>query len=287
MGNCCISKDIKEITLKLWDQGWEAEDICDTLGISCASLYQWQVIFAEHGSVNHPLSPLKGQGLCILTCTLIQACQGLFSQELDLFLDEVKTWLTLEHDIVISTLTLAHNLTEIGLTCKILHKIAAERDEECHGDFWEQIIANFQGDSCEFMFMDETSKDEHTWACHYGHAMSGARVPLSDVLIQGDWYSLVAAMTVNGYIAAEVMEGSYDHDLFCDFITQQLLPTMNPFPAERSVIVLDNCCIHHNEDIEAAVWEAGKYNLHFVSSLIYPPQDVFSCSCLHIPQIST
>ncbi|KIO09140.1 hypothetical protein M404DRAFT_52192, partial [Pisolithus tinctorius Marx 270] len=139
---------------------------------------------------------------------------------------------------------------------KILHKIAAERDEERCGDFQEQIIANFQGDSREFMFVDETSKDEHTWACHYGRAMSGAHAPLSDVFIRGDWYSLVAAMMVDGYIAAEVMEGSYDHDLFCDFITQQLLPAMNPFPAERSVIVLDNCCIHHNEDLEAAVQEA-------------------------------
>ncbi|KIO07409.1 hypothetical protein M404DRAFT_53791, partial [Pisolithus tinctorius Marx 270] len=139
---------------------------------------------------------------------------------------------------------------------KILHKIAAERDEECHGDFREQIIANFQGDGHEFVFVDETSKDECTWARHYGHAMSGARVPLSDVFVQGDQYSLVAAMTVDGYIAAEVVEGSYDCDLFCDFITQQLLPTMNPFPTERSVIVLDNCCIHHNEDLEAAVREA-------------------------------
>ncbi|KIO13705.1 hypothetical protein M404DRAFT_110339, partial [Pisolithus tinctorius Marx 270] len=139
---------------------------------------------------------------------------------------------------------------------KILHKIAAERDEERCGDFREQIIANFQGDGREFVFVDETSKDERTWARHYGCAMSGARAPLSDVFVRGDRYSLVAAMTVDGYIAAEVVEGSYDRDLFCDFITQQLLPAMNPFPAERSVIVLDNCRIHHNEDLEAAVREA-------------------------------
>ena len=31
---------------------------------------------------------------------------------------------------------------------------------------------------------------------------------------------------------------------------------MHPFPAERSVIVL---CIHHNEELEAEVWEAGTY----------------------------
>ena len=32
---------------------------------------------------------------------------------------------------------------------------------------------------------------------------------------------------------------------------------MHPFPAERSVIVLDNCRIHHNDELEAEVREAG------------------------------
>ena len=79
MGNRHISEDVKQIALKLWNQGWEAEDICDILNISCASLYRRQVIFEEHGSIICPPSPLKGQGTHILTCALIQACQDLFS----------------------------------------------------------------------------------------------------------------------------------------------------------------------------------------------------------------
>lgn len=39
MGNRHISEDVKQITLKLWEQGWEVEEICDTLGVSSASLY--------------------------------------------------------------------------------------------------------------------------------------------------------------------------------------------------------------------------------------------------------
>ncbi|KIM66080.1 hypothetical protein SCLCIDRAFT_39391, partial [Scleroderma citrinum Foug A] len=116
MGNCHISEDVKQIALKLWNQGWEAEDICDILDISCASLYRWQAIFEEHSSVVRPPSPLKGQGTRILTCALIQACQDLFSRESDLYLNEVIAWLALEHDIVISISTLARNLTEVGLT---------------------------------------------------------------------------------------------------------------------------------------------------------------------------
>ena len=223
MGNRRISEDVKKIALKLWNQGWETEDITDILGISCASLYRWQAIFEEHGSVIRPPSPLKGQGTRILTRTLIQACQDLFSRESDLYLDEVVAWLALKHDIVISISTLARNLTEVGLTRKILHKLASERDEQRRQDFWELIHHTFQGDGSEFIFVDETSKDERTWARHYGCAMSGSRASLSDVFVRGDRYSLVAAMTIDGYIAADVVEGSYDRELFYAFITQQVV----------------------------------------------------------------
>jgi len=135
--------------------------------------------------------------------------------------------LALEHDIVISISTLARNLTEVGLTHKILilHKLASERDEQCQQDFQQLILHTFQGDGSEFIFVDETSKDECTWACHYGCAMSGARASLSDVFafIRGDRYSLVAAMTIDGYIAADVVEGSYDCELFYALIMQQVV----------------------------------------------------------------
>jgi len=248
MGNHHISEDVKLITLKLWDQGWEIEDICDILGVSPASLFRWHAIFEEHGTVICPPSPLKGQGLRVLTHTLIQACKDLFSQETDLFLDEVVAWLVLTHDIAISTSTLSRNLAEASLTRKILHKITAERDKEHHREFQELVHNNFQGDSSELIFIDETSKDERTWARHYGRAMSGTQARFVDVFVHSDQYSLVAAMAVDGYIAADLIEGSFDHDLFSQFVIKQVicfvfftwtfshipsqLPSMNLFPAE-------------------------------------------------------
>jgi hypothetical protein len=40
---------------------------------------------------------------------------------------------------------------------------------------------------------------------------------------------------------------------------------MNPFPEEQSVLVLDNCCIHHNEALVAAVESADL--IHFCPSV--------------------
>jgi hypothetical protein len=58
MGNRKISSDLKECALKLWNLGWDIEDICDALGVSRASIYRWEAIFAECGTVKRPPSPI-------------------------------------------------------------------------------------------------------------------------------------------------------------------------------------------------------------------------------------
>ncbi|KAG1718498.1 hypothetical protein EDB19DRAFT_1920497 [Suillus lakei] len=153
--------------------GWDIEDICDALGVSCASVYRWEAIFTEYGTVKCPPSPIRGQQLHILTRALMTACEDLFAEESDLYLDEVVMWLNLTHDISISVSTLCHNLKEAGLTRKLLHKLAVERDEQHHNEWRESLRTNFAGDGSEFVFVDEVSKNEKTWACQYGRAMMG------------------------------------------------------------------------------------------------------------------
>ncbi|KIM91457.1 hypothetical protein PILCRDRAFT_51240, partial [Piloderma croceum F 1598] len=115
MVNQCISTDIKECALRLWDSGWELDDICWALMVSHSSIYCWRVIFEEYGSAKRPPSPLFGP-THILIHALITACHTLYELDSDLYLDEVVTWLVLTHDIVISAATLSQNLTKAGLT---------------------------------------------------------------------------------------------------------------------------------------------------------------------------
>jgi len=103
-----ISKDLKESALRLWEIGWEAEDICLVLSISRSSLFSWRAIFNDLGDVNRPPSPLRGPTR-ILTHALPIACEGLFADEADLYLEEVVTWLALVHRLNISTSTLSQS----------------------------------------------------------------------------------------------------------------------------------------------------------------------------------
>lgn len=54
-------------------------------------------------------------------------------------------------------------------------------------------------------------------------------------------------MTLRGNIAIQVVSGSFDTFSFFDFIVEDVIPHMNPFPDAESVLVLDNCQIHHSE----------------------------------------
>jgi transposase len=281
MGFCKISPDMKECALKLWDQGWDAEDIINTLGISRASLYRWQAVFDQYGSVNRPPTARKGPER-IITRAVLSAVQTLYENESDLYLDELVLWLGVEHNIAISVSALHATLKTVGLTRKVLHKIAIERDEELRQQWQEMLVSDdFLPDGSQFICLDETSKNELTYARKYGRAYSGEHAELTDVFVRGDRYSLVAALTIEGYIASDAVPGSLDSIDFLEFIQENVvcskveilhkitysfqLPQMNPYPDCRSVLVLDNCRIHHNEALVDMVRAAGCLILYLPS----------------------
>jgi hypothetical protein len=62
-------------------------------------------------------------------------------------------------------------------------------------------------------------------------------------------YSLLPAITVDGIIYSHIKKGGYNGDEFIDWL-DGLLDVMNPYPQPHSVLVLDNCRIHHVEGVE-------------------------------------
>jgi transposase len=225
MVNRRISNDIKEVGLSLWEKGWEVLDICEALYVSRRSLYRWRAIFEEHGTVTRPPSPLRGRTR-IITRAVLEAMQIVYKSDPDIYLDELQYWLAIHHDIAISVPALHQNLEDAGLTRKMLHKIASERDEVLRTEWKTNIAENFSGTGDEFVFADEISKNDHSTARTartFGRAPVGERATFRDVFVRGDRYSLVAAISKKGYIAAEVVPGSFDSYNFFDFVAEQVV----------------------------------------------------------------
>ncbi|KAE9390961.1 hypothetical protein BT96DRAFT_783422, partial [Gymnopus androsaceus JB14] len=140
----------------------------------------------------------------------------------------------LTHGTAISRLQLCQILKDCALSYKKLRRVASERDEE--------LVRH---------------KDDRTIYRHYGRAVLGERAVISANFVRGDRYSLVAALGVEGYSATQVVHGSLDGDEFFDFVISDVLPTMNPFPGDRSVIIMDNCQIHKSKALHELVESFG------------------------------
>jgi hypothetical protein len=54
---------------------------------------------------------------------------------------------------------------------------------------------------------------------------------------------------MDGIIYSHIKVGSYNGDEFLEYLTG-LLTQMNPYPEPRSVLVIDNCRIHHVAGVE-------------------------------------
>ncbi|TFK63537.1 hypothetical protein BDN72DRAFT_775797 [Pluteus cervinus] len=59
-----------------------------------------------------------------------------------------------------------------------------------------------------------------------------------------------------GIIAVRVLEGSFTHDTFLEFLRDEL-PRTNPYPGPRSVLMADNARIHHSDEITALIESYG------------------------------
>jgi len=120
-----ISSDMKQRALQLLLEGWDIDDIVESLGVSTKSITRWKDNYERHGMAS-PTSVTRGRRR-LLTSTMLGDLKALILDSLSLYLDELSEWLAIYHDQPISTSALCQNLLDAGLTYKLLQKAAAER----------------------------------------------------------------------------------------------------------------------------------------------------------------
>ncbi|KAF9011500.1 hypothetical protein BDZ89DRAFT_964025 [Hymenopellis radicata] len=103
-----------------------------------------------------------------------------------------------------------------------------------------------------FVALDESAIDNKTVQRTHGRAIEGQPCVLRETFLRGIRYSLLPALTTNGIVALDIFEGSVTKERFIRFLEEKC-PLLNPFPAERSIVILDNCSIHHDEDIRRII----------------------------------
>src|SRR6266542_1688667 len=104
---------------------------------------------------------------------------------------------------------------------KIIQKVVKERSEALRGFYLYNIGINYTSE--QLIFIDETAKDERTLTRLYGYSPINTRAKKSIVFVRGKRYTILPALSLEGFIAVDVMEGSCDKERFQTFILTQLV----------------------------------------------------------------
>lgn len=210
---------MKKRALELLLEGWTMEEVAGVLNVSTRSISRWSDNLEESGQIeNH--SVLRGRPRK-LSSDIAEDLRALIAESPTLFLDEIGEWLAVYHDLPISTSALHQNLKDLGLTVKQMRRYAAERDEEERQQWWADFKAHFTAD--QIICLDESSKDGRTLYRKYGRAPAGERPTEVAPLERGTRYSILPALSLDGYIALRVVEGSVDGSEFFDFVLNDVV----------------------------------------------------------------
>ena len=231
-----IINDRKEQALYLLlEEGWEIERVVHALGVSMQSIERWEENYTVHGCVK-PFKPTRGHPR-LLTGDMIDDIQQLLREDPSLLLDEIKEWLTLYHNQPISTTALHLNLWDLTLTHKHLKHVATKQDDTYRTEWILNMTMNYTMD--QLVFLDKSSKDKCIVLHRYGHAPSRQEAIHHVSLNHGVWYSILPALSLNGYMAVRVIEGSIDSVEFYDFVVNDVV---SPLYVLYSCDANEHCC---------------------------------------------
>lgn len=202
---------------------------------------------------------------------------GLLLENPNLYLHEVCRKVSTNIGVDVSDSTICRILRRHGLTRKKTQQVALQRSGIFRGDFMAEM-SFFNVD--QIVWLDETGCDRRDHIRKMGYAMKGERPVCNRLLHRGQRISAVMAMCSEGVIAVDLQIGTFNGDKFVDFITGTLVPEMHQFDGSstKSVLVMDNCAIHHVAPALDVLTNAGILTMFLppYSPDLNPAEELFS-----------
>ena len=150
--------------------------------------------------------------------------------------------------------TVCRLLQKNGYTRKKIRQVAKQRCEELRGIFMARVF-HFPR---EFLvWCDETGSDCRDQIRKFGYSLRGLTPIYHRYLVRGQRISSVVAMSSHGVLAYDLTTGTMNGDKFFDFVRGKLIPCMQPFPGPPSILIMDNCSIHHVEEVKHELESVG------------------------------
>jgi transposase len=265
-----VSNDIKARIPVLKQLGFKVTDICEILGVKKALVYSVLRLFERTGQTHECRKRAHGRRR-ILTGLLLAAFREVTKQNPTAHHDELRMLFLHEHGVDLSRSTISRTLRQLRHTRKKVVLRAREANPVLQAVYINRF-AKLVKDPWMPIFLDESAKDERTIIRRYGYGPEGERILVDAPFVRGKRVSMLPALTLDGIITHIVVEGSVTSEKFVEFLRDFVvhpsifllvciylhilqMPLTNPYPGPRSVLILDNCNIHHAEEVRVLVEE--------------------------------
>ena len=266
-----------------WRMVWQTEGLgfsvrqaAENLGVDKSTVSRIRQKFRNTGCISKKKYP-KDKAYRKLTLTAQLLVLHLVLDKPGVFLSEIQVELANVLMLEVDTSTICRFLHTSGFTRQKLRYIALQRDEFLR----QKFILDVSTYNPEMLiFLDETGADRRNTLRKYGYSIRGKPAQKHSLLVRGEHVSGIALISVNGLLDVDVVKGSVDGDKFYDFVQKHLLPHLMPFNGvnPHSVVILDNCSIHHVDGIASMIEEVGAL-VHFLppySPDFNPIEETFS-----------
>lgn len=158
--------------------------------------------------------------------------------------DEMQLYLYDDWGVAVDRSTISRLLKSMGITRKMLKRIAAERDQDCRNGYRLQV-SNYSADM--LVYVDESAANEHTKDRKWGWSSFGLTAQVSRPAKRSERWSILPAYTIDGMLCHHIHQGAITSTGFEWWLRNEVLPRCSRFPGPRSVLVMDNAAIHHSE----------------------------------------
>lgn len=215
-------------------------EISLNLDISEKTVSRIRKLFRETGDIL-PIEHGRGREF-ILDEEKTNLLRLLAIQQPDWFLDEFQTLIALIYGVTPSISTICRTFERIGYTRKQLSFIAKQRDPIQRAHY--SILASLYHRN-QFLFWDESGRNNGTIKRKFGRAQKGEKAVKEDnYQPRGGKLNFLASMDFYGIVDLVIWKGNCNSEV-CEYaVNQVVIPYLNPFPGNRSVVVMDNANFH-------------------------------------------
>ena len=175
----------------------------------------------------------------------------------ELYLDEMRVELYREFGRTYALSTICDMLTRNKITRKILSVISSRRSEY-ERETYRKTIRYYT--ARQLVYLDETRKNPRTVERRHGRGPRGQRVKTRRFFTSGSGggFSALGALSFDGMISCAVTNArGVSADTFVRQLEVHVLPHLQPFPHDRSVVVMDNAVVHHDRRVRALIESTG------------------------------